>query len=297
MSRFFSWCKRLVFDLRRALRHPLVGRLALALLAFWLLDGGAKLLCEAQWQGAIGFGGVWRTRFLTQSLLFCATAFCALGLAAWPLRVFASLPPARLGLPPRYEWMERRLTALGRFDARSLQLPILFLALLTSRDAARHWPQALLFDGDDWGVSIAPWRLDAALWTFRLPGLYLVLDAATRAVNIALLAALPPALGRGAAQFLTRRPILPPRALRCLAMLGALWFACRAARFMLAPFDLSLSGLDFLDWQARRPVLWLGGVINALTALSLLTACIFRLRAALLLRLGVAALKPMNQNH
>ena len=292
MSRFFAWCRRLFRDLRRALRRPVVRRLALTLLFLWMMDGAIGLLCEAQWQESLGFGAAFRTRILTQGLLFCGTAFVALGLAAWPLRVFAALPAARLELPERYAWVERRLAALSRFDVRSLQILVLALTFFTAQDAARHWPQILLFNGDDWGVRATPWHLDAALWTFSLPGMSFLLDAAGRAVNIALLAALPSALGRGMAQFLTRRSLLPRGAIRCLALLGALWFACRASRFLLAPFDLVLSpsGLTFLDWLARWPVLWLGSALNAIAALLLLAASVFRVRVSLVLRGSLAAL-------
>lgn len=259
------WSLRLLRDAGRAWRQPMTRRLLGVLVCLWLFDRAVFFATETQWQNAAGFGGAWRVRIEAQLLLFGAafsfTLICALLLC--PL---AQLPARAPHLPRQYAWLERRLLLFNRFNNHAAFVLVVGGAWWNSWMAASFWPQWLLFrHGGKWNENAPLWGIDFGWWTFDLPFWSLLLRAAKNALLIAIFCGFLLALGRGAARFLNRRPALPRRVARCLALLGMAFFAVRAAQCVLMPFAESATlGFDAGTWFGRRFAWWIAAVFNLL---------------------------------
>src|SRR5438445_1070790 len=262
--------------------------IAVLLLLLFLLKPFATLYTDYLWFRALGYGGVFGTRFAAQiwSFVIFAIVFWVIG-AANVLLVLNS---------------GRRLSSLGiRHRLVSTPPPVLsllgvvLLGLLFGRIASGQWQSILSFlNQKPFNVQDPISHKDVAFYVFTLPFYRFVWGWLLGVVILMILVVAGLYASRAGFQNL----LLPARAIRHLSILAAAFAALLAIHYRLDLYELLLSKRGFVyvvgyaDVAARIPAYWIMTVLMVLIAIGLLInaagARLAALPAALVAWLGAA---------
>ncbi len=239
---------------------------AIALLLLFLLKPFATFYTDYLWFRALGYGGVFGTRFTAQIVTFFlfAIVFWLIGAANILVALNSGRRLSSIGI------RQRLLTA----PATILALLVVFLlGLLFGRIGSGQWQTTLTFlNQKSFGITDPIWHKDVGFYVFTLPfyrflwGWFLAVVILMTLVVGGLYAS------RAGLQTLT----LPPRAVRHLSVLGAAFMALLAVHYRLNLYELLLSKRDFVygagytDVSARIPAYWIMVVLMGLIAIALL---------------------------
>ncbi len=239
---------------------------AIVLLLLFLLKPFATFYTDYLWFKALGYGGVFSTRFKAQIITFFLFAFLF-----WVIGAANILVALNSG---------RRLSSIG-IRQRLLTAPptvlsllvIFLLGLLFGRIASGQWQTTLTFlDQKSFGITDPIWHKDVSFYLFTLPFYRFVWGWLLGVVILMLLIAAGLYASRASLQTLT----LPPRAVRHLSVLAAAFAALLAVHYRLDLYELLLSkrnfvyGAGYTDIAARVPAYWIMVVLMGLIAIGLL---------------------------
>ena len=239
---------------------------ALALLLLFLLKPFATFYTDYLWFKALGYGGVFGTRFKAQIISFFIFAFLfwIIGAANILFALNSGRRLSSIGI------RQRLLTA----PATILALLVVFLfGLLFGRIASSQWQTILAFlNQKSFGIVDPIWHKDVSYYVFTLP-FYRFLWGWLLAVVILMgLVVGGLYLSRAGLQSLA----FPARAVRHLSVLAAAFAALLAVHYRLDLYELLLSkrnfvyGAGYTDVAARIPAYWILLVLMALIAAGLL---------------------------
>jgi len=264
--------------------------IAVLLLLLFLLKPFATFYTDYLWFRALGFGGVFGTRFAAQiwSFFIFAVVFWVIGGANVVLALNANTG--------------RRLSSIG-IRQRPLTAPSTILALLVvflfgllfGRIAAGEWQTILtFFNQKPFNVQDPIWHRDVSFYVFTLPFYRLLWGWLLGVVILMMLMVFGIYASRSGFQSLQ----LPPQAVRHLSVLSAVFAALWAVHYQLDLYELLLSkrgfvyGVGYADLAARVPAYWIMTVLMVLITAGLLInalgARLTPLAAALVVWLGAA---------
>jgi len=263
---------------------------ATLLLLLFLLKPFATLYTDYLWFRALGYGGVFGTRFQAQiwSFFIFAFLFCVIGAANLLVALNTNTG--------------RRLSSIG-IRQRLLSAPSTFLALLVvillgllfGRIAASQWQTILaFFNQKSFNVQDPIWHQDVSFYVFTLPFYRFVWGWLLGVVILMMLVAVVVYASRAGFQNF----LFPARAVRHLSLLAAAFALLLAVHYRLDLYELLLSrrgfvnGVGYADVAARIPAYWIMTVLMVLIAIGLLVnaggARLTLLPAALVAWLGAA---------
>jgi uncharacterized membrane protein (UPF0182 family) len=264
--------------------------ISVALLLLFLLKPFATLYTDYLWFRALGFGGVFGTRFTAQiwSFFIFAFLFWVIG-AANVLFALNSNTGRRLS---SIGIRQRLLTAPSTFLAL---LAIFLLGLLFGRIASGQWQTILaFFNQKPFNVSDPIWHKDVSFYVFSLPFYRFLWGWLLGVVILMVLVTFGIYASRAGFQNLQ----FPPKAVRHLSVLAAAFALLLAVHYRLDIYELLLSkrgfvyGVGYADVAARVPAYWIMTVLMVLIAIGLLVntvgARLTPLPAALVAWLGAA---------
>jgi uncharacterized membrane protein (UPF0182 family) len=261
-----------------------------ALLILFLLKPFATLYTDYLWFRALGYGGVFGTRFAAQiwSFFIFAIVFWIIGGANVLLALNSNTG--------------RRLSSIG-IRQRPLTAPSTILALLVvflfgllfGRIAAGSWQTILAFlNQKPFNVQDPVWHKDVSFYVFTLPFYRFVWGWLLWVVILMMLVA----GGLYASRANLQNFALPARAVRHLSVLAAAFALLLAVHYRLDIYELLLSkrgfvyGIGYADVAARIPAYWIMTVLMALIAVGLIVnsfgARLVVLSAAVVAWLGAA---------
>ena len=264
--------------------------ISVALLLLFLLKPFATFYTDYLWFRALGFSGVFGTRFTAQiwSFFIFAILFWVIGSANVLLALNSNTG--------------RRLSSIG-IRQRLLSAPSTFLALLIifllgllfGRIASGQWQTILaFFNQKPFNVSDPIWHNDVSFYVFSLPFYRFLWGWLLGVVILMVLVTFGVYASRAGFQNL----LLPPKAIRHLSVLAAAFALLLAVHYRLDIFELLLSkrgfvyGVGYADLAARVPAYWIMTVLMGLIAIGLLVntagARLTPLAAALVVWLGAA---------
>jgi uncharacterized membrane protein (UPF0182 family) len=264
--------------------------ISVALLLLFLLKPFATLYTDYLWFRALGFGGVFGTRFTAQiwSFFIFAILFWLIGAANVLLALNSNTG--------------RRLSSIG-IRQRLLSAPSTFLALLAifllgllfGRIASGQWQTILaFFNQKPFNVADPIWHKDVSFYVFSLPFYRFLWGWLLGVVILMVLVTFGVYASRAGFQNLQ----FPPKAVRHLSVLAAAFALLLAVHYRLDIYELLLSkrgfvyGVGYADVAARVPAYWIMTVLMVLIAIGLLVntvgARLTPLPAALVLWLGAA---------
>jgi uncharacterized membrane protein (UPF0182 family) len=263
---------------------------SVALLLLFLLKPFATLYTDYLWFRALGYGGVFGTRFTAQiwSFFIFAILFWLIGAANVLLALNSNTG--------------RRLSSIG-IRQRLLSAPSTFLALLAifllgllfGRIASGQWQTILaFFNQKPFNVADPIWHKDVSFYVFSLPFYRFLWGWLLGVVILMVLVTFGVYASRAGFQNLQ----FPPKAVRHLSVLAAAFALLLAVHYRLDIYELLLSkrgfvyGVGYADVAARVPAYWIMTVLMVLIAIGLLVntvgARLTPLPAALVLWLGAA---------
>jgi uncharacterized protein len=239
-----------------------------ALLILFLLKPFATLYTDYLWFRALGYGGVFGTRFTAQiwSFFIFAILFWVIGAANILLALNSNTG--------------RRLSSIG-IRQRPLTAPSTILALLAvflvgllfGRIAAASWQTIITFlNAKPFNVQDPIWHTDVSFYVFSLPFWRFVWGWLLGVVILMVLAVAGLYASRAGFQNLA----LPTRAVRHLSVLAAAFAALLAVHYRLDLYELLLSrrnfvyGAGYTDVAARIPAYWIMVVLMGVIAIGLL---------------------------
>jgi uncharacterized membrane protein (UPF0182 family) len=264
--------------------------ISVALLLLFLLKPFATLYTDYLWFRALGYGGVFGTRFTAQiwSFFIFAILFWLIGAANVLLALNSNTG--------------RRLSSIG-IRQRLLSAPSTFLALLAifllgllfGRIASGQWQTILaFFNQKPFNVADPIWHKDVSFYVFSLPFYRFLWGWLLGVVILMVLVTFGVYASRAGFQNLQ----FPPKAVRHLSVLAAAFALLLAVHYRLDIYELLLSkrgfvyGVGYADVAARVPAYWIMTVLMVLIAIGLLVntvgARLTPLPAALVLWLGAA---------
>jgi uncharacterized membrane protein (UPF0182 family) len=263
---------------------------AVVLLLLFLLKPFATFYTDYLWFRALGFGGVFGTRFAAQiwSFFIFAILFWVIGTANVLLALNAN-PGRRLS---SIGIRQRPLTAPSTILALLL---VFLLGLLFGRIAAGQWQTILtFFNQKSFNVQDPIWHRDVSFYVFTLPFYRLLWGWLLGVVILMILMVAGIYASRSGFQNL----VLPPRAVRHFSVLSAGFAALWAVHYQLDLYELLLSkrgfvyGIGYADIAARVPAYWIMTVLMVLITIGLLInafgARLTALAGALVVWLGAA---------
>jgi uncharacterized membrane protein (UPF0182 family) len=266
--------------------------ISVLLLLLFLLKPFATFYTDYLWFRALGFGGVFGTRFAAQiwSFVIFAVVFWVIGGPNVLLALNANTGRRLSSIGIR----QRPLTAPSTILAL---LAIFLLGLLFGRIAAGSWQTFLaFFNQQPFNVQDPIWHRDVSFYVFTLPFYRLLWGWLLGVIILMLLIVAGIYASRSGFQSLQ----LPPRAIRHLSVLAAVFAALWAVHYQLDLYELLLSkrgfvyGVGAADVAARIPAYWIMTVLMVLIAAGLLInaagARLAPLAAALVVWLGAAFL-------
>jgi len=265
---------------------------AALLLLLFLLKPFATLYTDYLWFRALGFGGVFGTRFAAQiwSFFIFAILFWVIGGANVVLALNANTGRRLSSIGIR----QRPLTAPSTILAL---LVVFLLGLLFGQIGAGQWQTILtFFNQKPFNVQDPIWHRDISFYVFTLPFYRLLWGWLLGVIILMMLMVAGIYFSRSGFQNLQ----LPPRAIRHLSVLSAVFAALWAVHYQLDLYELLLSkrgfvyGVGAADVAARIPAYWIMTVLMVLIAGGLLInaagARLAPLAAALVVWLGAAFL-------
>ncbi|TME80807.1 MAG: UPF0182 family protein [Chloroflexi bacterium] len=264
--------------------------IAVLLLLLFLLKPFATFYTDYLWFRALGFGGVFGTRFAAQIWTFFifAVVFWVIGGANVVLALNANTGRRLSSIGIR----QRPLTAPSTILALLL---VFLLGLLFGRIAAGQWQTILtFFNQKPFNVQDPIWHRDVSFYVFTLPFYRLLWGWLLGVVILMMLMVFGIYASRSGFQSLQ----LPPQAVRHLSVLSAVFAALWAVHYQLDLYELLLSkrgfvyGVGYADLAARVPAYWIMTVLMVLITAGLLInalgARLTPLAAALVVWLGAA---------
>jgi len=265
---------------------------AALLLLLFLLKPFATLYTDYLWFRALGFGGVFGTRFAAQiwSFFIFAILFWVIGGANVVLALNANTGRRLSSIGIR----QRPLTAPSTILAL---LVVFLLGLLFGQIGAGQWQTILtFFNQKPFNVQDPIWHRDISFYVFTLPFYRLLWGWLLGVIILMMLMVAGIYFSRSGFQNLQ----LPPRAIRHLSVLSAVFAALWAVHYQLDLYELLLSkrgfvyGVGAADVAARIPAYWIMTVLMVLIAGGLLINAagvrLAPLAAALVVWLGAAFL-------
>jgi uncharacterized protein len=239
---------------------------AVLLLLLFLLKPFATFYTDYLWFRALGFGGVFGTRFAAQIISFFifAIIFWIIGAVNILLALNSGRRLSSIGI------RQRMLTA----PATILALLVVFLlGLLFGRIASSQWQTILTFlNQKSFGIADPIWHKDVSYYVFTLPFYRFVWGWSLGVVILMLLVVGGLYASRASLQALA----FPPRAVRHVSVLAAAFAALLAIHYRLDLYELLLSkrnfvdGAGYTDVTARIPAYWIMVVLMALVAAALI---------------------------
>ena len=264
--------------------------LAVLLLLLFLLKPFATFYTDYLWFRALGFGGVFGTRFAAQiwSFFIFAIVFWVIGGANVVLALNANTGRRLSSIGIR----QRPLTAPSTILAL---LVVFLLGLLFGRIASGEWQTILaFFNQKSFNLQDPIWHRDVSFYVFTLPFYRLLWGWLLGVVILVILMVAGIYASRSGFQSLQ----LPPRAVRHLSVLSAVFAALWAVHYQLDLYELLLSkrgfvyGVGYADLAARVPAYWIMTVLMVLITAGLLINAVGAratpLAAALVVWLGAA---------
>ena len=264
--------------------------LAVLLLLLFLLKPFATFYTDYLWFRALGFGGVFGTRFAAQiwSFFIFAIVFWVIGGANVVLALNANTGRRLSSIGIR----QRPLTAPSTILAL---LVVFLLGLLFGRIASGEWQTILaFFNQKSFNLQDPIWHRDVSFYVFTLPFYRLLWGWLLGVVILMMLMVFGIYASRSGFQSLQ----LPPQAVRHLSVLSAVFAALWAVHYQLDLYELLLSkrgfvyGVGYADLAARVPAYWIMTVLMVLITAGLLInalgARLTPLAAALVVWLGAA---------
>ena len=240
--------------------------MAVILLLLFLLKPFATFYTDYLWFHALGYGGVFGTRFKAQVLTFFlfAVLFWIIGGANILIALDSSRRLSSIGI------RQRQFTAPGTVLAL---LIVVLLGLLFGRIASGQWQTTLTFlNQKPFGITDPIWHKDVSFYIFTLPFYRFLWGWLLAVVILTILVVGGLYASRASLQTLT----FPPRAVRHLSVLGGAFAALLAVHYRLDLYELLLSkrnfvyGAGYTDVAARIPAYWIMVVLMALIAIALL---------------------------
>jgi uncharacterized protein len=266
--------------------------ISLVLLILFLLKPFATFYTDYLWFHALGFGGVFGTRFSAQiwSFFIFAILFWLIG-GANVLLALNSGPGRRLS---SIGIRQRPLTSPGVILAL---LAVFLLGLIFGRVASGQWQTILAYlNQKPFNVQDPTWHKDISFYVFTLPFYRFLWGWLLWVVILMMLVAGALYVSRANLQNF----VLPARAVRHLSVLAAAFALLLAVHYRLDIYELLLSkrgfvyGIGYADVNARIPAYWIMTVLMALIAIGLLVnaigARLAPLAGALVAWLGAAFL-------
>jgi uncharacterized protein len=241
---------------------------AAVLLLLFLLKPFATLYTDYLWFRALGYGGVFGTRFQAQiwSFFIFAILFWVIGGVNVLLALNSNTGRRLSSIGIR----QRLLTAPSTFLAL---LVVVLLGLLFGRIAASQWETILaFFNQKPFNVQDPIWHQDVSFYVFSLPFYRFVWGWLLGVVILMMLVAVGVYASRAGFQNF----LLPPRAVRHLSVLAAVFALLLAVHYRLDLYELLLSkrgfvyGVGYADVAARIPAYWIMTVLMLLIAIGLL---------------------------
>src|SRR5438309_4836460 len=261
---------------------------ALVLLILFLLKPFATLYTDYLWFRALGYGGVFGTRFAAQlwSFFIFAILFWVIGGVNVLLALNSGRRLSSIGI------RQRLITAPSTFLAL---LAVILLGLLFGRIASGQWQTILtFFNQKPFNVQDPIWHQDISFYVFTLPFYRLLWGWLLGVIILMMLMVAGIYFSRSGFQSLQ----LPPRAIRHLSVLSAVFAALWAVHYQLDLYELLLSkrgfvyGVGYADLAARVPAYWIMTVLMVLITAGLLINAVGAratpLAAALVVWLGAA---------
>src|SRR5438128_3905270 len=261
---------------------------AFVLLILFLLKPFATLYTDYLWFRALGYGGVFGTRFTAQlwSFFIFAIIFWAIGGANVLLALNSGRRLSSIGI------RQRLLTAPSTMLA---MLAVFLLGLLFGQIASGQWQTILTYlNQKPFNVQDPIWHKDVAFYVFTLPFYRFVWGWLLGVVILMILVVAGLYSSRGGLQ----NRHLRARALRHLSVLAAAFAALMAIHYRLDLYELLLSkrgfvyGVGYADVAARIPAYWIMTVLMVLITAGLLAnaagARLTALPAALVVWRGAA---------
>lgn len=263
---------------------------AVVLLILFLLKPFATFYTDYLWFRALGYGGVFGTRFAAQvwSFFIFAIVFWVIGTANVLLALNANTGRRLSSIGIRQRPLTAPSTILGL-------LAVFLLGLLFGRIAAGEWQTILtFFNQKAFNVQDPIWHRDVSFYVFTLPFYRLLWGWLLGVVILMILMVAGIYASRSGFQNL----VLPPRAVRHLSVLSAAFAALWAVHYQLDLYELLLSkrgfvyGIGYADIAARVPAYWIMTVLMVLITVGLLInafgARLAALAGALVVWLGAA---------
>ena len=241
---------------------------AVVLLLLFLLKPFATLYTDFLWFRALGYGGVFGTRFAAQiwSFFIFAILFWVIGGANVLLALNTNTGRRLSSIGIR----QRLLTAPSTFLAL---LAVVLLGLLFGRIASSQWQTILTFlNQKPFHIQDPIWHQDVSFYVFTLPFYRFVWGWLLGVVNLMMLVVIGVYASRAGVQNF----LLPARAVRHLSVLGAAFALLLAVHYRLDLYELLLSkrgfvyGIGYADVAARIPAYWIMTVLMVLIAIGLL---------------------------
>ena len=264
--------------------------IAVLLLLLFLLKPFATFYTDYLWFRALGYGGVFGTRFAAQiwSFFIFAIVFWVIGAANVLLALNANTGRRLSSIGIRQRPLTAPSTVLGL-------LAVFLLGLLFGRIAAGSWQTILaFFNQKSFNVQDPIWHRDVSFYVFTLPFYRLLWGWLLGVVILMILVVAGIYASRSGFQTL----VLPPRAVRHLSILAAAFAALWAVHYQLDLYEMLLSkrgfvyGIGYADVAARVPAYWIMTVLMVLITVGLLVnavgARVAALPAALVIWLGAA---------
>src|SRR5256714_5985541 len=225
--------------------------IAIALLIISLLNPFATLYTEYLWFRALGYGGVFGTRFAAQiwSFVIFAIVFWVIGAANVLLVLNSGRRLSSIGIRQRLVTTPSTILAL---------LGVVLLGLLFGRIASGQWQTILTFlNQKPFNVQDPIWHKDVAFYVFTLPFYRFVWGWFLGVVILMTLVVAGLYASRAGLQNL----VLPTRAVRHLSVLAAVFAALLAIHYRLDLYELLLTrrggqfvyGVGYADAAARIP--------------------------------------------